>query len=131
MAVGEDMLDTQVAYMDVPAAALAEMDANVSMVDDTHKQSQAEQKNREEATKREDKLKKDIKDALTNLKSNTEAFGKPSLNLTQLSTERRIGFVDMRLEMTKLKESYSKLLEDKTKVLRLNSGIDLTQDEEN
>ena len=33
--------------------------------------------------------------------------------------------------MTKLKESYSKLLEDKTKVLRLNSGIDLTQDEEN
>ena len=131
MAVGEDMLDTQVAYMDVPAAALAEMDANVSMVDNTHKQSQAEQKNREEATKREDKLKKDIKDALTNLKSNTEAFGKPSLNLTQLSTERRIGCVDMWLEMTKLKESYSKLLEDKTKVLGLNSGIDLTQDEEN
>ena len=85
--------------MDVPAAALAEMDANVSMVDDTHKQSQAEQKNREEAIKREDKLKKDIKDALTNLKSNTEAFGKLSLNLTQLSTERRIGFVDMRLEI--------------------------------
>ena len=130
VAVGEDMVDTEVAYMDAPASSLAEMDIKVSTSEDAHKQMQTEQQNREEATAKEAKLKKDIDDALTNLRSNTEAFGKPSLNLTQLSTEGRISFVDMRLEMTKLEESFSKLLHDKTKVLRLDSSIDLGPEED-
>ena len=116
--------------MDVPVAILAEMDLKITTADDTYKQSQMEQKTREEATAKEARKKKDIDDALTSFRTNMEAFGEPSTNLTQLSTEKRISFVDMRSELSKLEESFAKVLLDKTTVLRLDPSQDLSRDDE-
>ena len=130
IAIGEDLLETEIAYMDIPAATLADMDVKVSTAEDTHMQSQREQQTRQDAALNEAKQKKDAEDALTNLRTNIDAFGKPSTVLTQLSADNRISPVDMRSEMTKVEEAFSKLLVDKTKVLSLDSSIDLVQEEE-
>ena len=130
IAVGEEVLDTEVVYMDGPATTLADMDVKISTAEETHSQQKAEQQTREEAAANEAKQKKDINDALTNLRANIEAFGEPSTNLTQLSTGKSISYVDMRSEMSKLEESFAKLLQDKTTVLRLDPSIDLSRDDE-
>ena len=55
-----------------------------------------------------------------------ENFGKPSVNLTELSNEKKISFADMRLELTKLENSQSQLLEERVKVSNLDPSFDLS-----
>ena len=53
IAVGEEVLDTEVAYMDGPATTLADMDVKISTAEETHSQLKAEQQIREEAAANE------------------------------------------------------------------------------
>ena len=55
-----------------------------------------------------------------------EGFGKPSVNLAQLSNEKKISFADMQGEIAKLEDSQSKLLEERVKVTDMDPAADLS-----
>ena len=61
----------------------------------------------EEATK-----KGEFEHALASFKAKLEGFGKPSVNLVEISNEKKISFTDMRSELSKLENSQTKLLEE-------------------
>ena len=126
--VEEDTLEAELTYMDAPSEALAAMDVKISTAEDTHKQSQAEQQTWEERAANEARKQKEVDDARISFNANMEAFGQPSENLGQTSAEKRVSLTDMRAEMKKLEDSFSKLLQDKTKLLALDSAIDLVQE---
>ena len=63
--------------------------------------------------------------SLAALKANIESFGRPATKLTKLTTEKVISCADMRLELVKIETTYSRLLEERTKLINLNPTTDL------
>ena len=105
----EESLEAELTYLDAPANVLSSMDVKVGTSVETEKQEQLREKNAEdEAVKRQESLA-----AQAAFKSKLEGFGKPSVNLTELSTEKNISFLDMRAEVKKLEDMQAKLLEEK------------------
>ena len=55
--------------------------------------------------------------SLAAFKANVESFGNPVAYLTKLSTEKKISYADMRLELGKIEAEMTKLADEKTKPL--------------
>ena len=91
VALEEDQLETEVAYLDSLAGELALMDLKVNTSLETHSQKARQDKaDEDEATR-----KQEFNRALAAFKAKLENFGKPSVNLTELSNEKKISFADM------------------------------------
>ena len=89
---------------------------------ETEKQEQLREKNAEdEAVKRQESLA-----AQAAFKSKLEGFGKPSVNLTELSTEKNISFLDMRAEVKKLEDMQAKLLKERVQFSNRDPSADLS-----
>ena len=118
----EDGLETELAYLDAPAAVLSDLDLRVSTSEQTEEQSRIQQQTEaNEATK-----KQEFEVAKAALKAKIEGFGKPSVNLISLSNEKKISFGDMRSEIKKLEESLAKLMEERVKLGNMDPTADLS-----
>ena len=64
--------------------------------------------------------------SLAAFKANVESFGNPVAYLTKLSTEKKISYTDMRLELSKIETEMAKLAEEKTNLLNIDPSADTT-----
>ena len=122
VAVEEDQLETEGAYLDTVSDELSAMDLKVCTSLDTQNQ----QDKQEKAVEDEAERKRNFEGALAALKTKLESFGKPSANLSELIAEKSISFVDMRLEVSKLEDQQAKLLEERVKVASMDPAADIS-----
>ena len=102
----EDDPEASDSYLDEPSAALASMHVSVSKAVTATNKEAADN----DATMERDRQ---FEGSLAVLKASIEAFGNPIANLRKLSTEKRISFTDMRLELGKIEAEMSKLSAEK------------------
>ena len=115
----EDHEDAADSYLDDPSSTLASMHVSVSKAVAANKEKVA--------TANEVKEKEaQFQGSLAALKANIKSFGSPATNLTRLTTEKVISCADMRIELSKIEATYSKLMDEKTKLINLNPTADLT-----
>ena len=122
IALEEDQVEAEAAYLDGTARELAEMDVKVSTSQETQKQQQLQ----EQADADKAEAKRKFEGAIATLRTKIEGFGKPSANLLELTRDKRISFVDIRQEIQKLEESQAKLLEERGKVVDLDPSADVS-----
>ena len=120
--LAEDQIDTELTYLDAPAVVLSDMDLRVSTAAQTEKQSQIAQQTEADETLRI----QEFTAAQASFRAKLEGFGKPSANLSLLSSEKNISYADMRLEVKKLEDSQNKLLEERVKLVNMDPTADLS-----
>ena len=120
--VPEDQIETELAYLDAPAVLLSEMDLRVSTAAQTERQSQVAAQTEADATLK----KQEFTAAQASFRTKLEGFGKPSANLSLLSSEKNISYADMRLEIKKLENSQAKLVEERVKLVNMDPTADLS-----
>ena len=122
IALEEDQIEAEEVYLEEPANDLSAMDIKVNTSRETHAQQQAQ----EQAVADEAERRRNFEGAVAAFRAKVEGFGKPSVNLAQLSNEKKISFADMRGEIAKLEDSQSKLLEERVKVADMDPAADLS-----
>ena len=122
IALDEDQIETEEAYLNSPAEDLSAMDVKVNTSTQAQNAQQAQDK--ADADKASQKLV--FEGAVASFKTKVESFGKPSVNLQQLINEKTISFADMWLEMTKLENSQAKLLEERVALSNMDPTADLS-----
>ena len=122
IALEEDQIEAEEIYLEDPANDLSAMDIKVNTSRETHAQQQAQ----EQAVADEAERRRNFEGAVAAFRAKVEGFGKPSVNLAQLSNEKKISFADMRGEIAKLEDSQSKLLEERVKVADMDPAADLS-----
>ena len=110
--VDEQVIENEGDYLNGPAEVLSDMDVKVSQAENTADTAASKRK---------------FDTSVSSFKAKIDAFGKPSENITQLSTEKTISFGDMRLELAKIEENYSRLLDDQVKLLEIDPSADITE----
>ena len=127
--VDDDIIAEEASYLDAPAVTLSDMDLRVTQAaenqekvrQDTEKEQQAQQQRDREA----ENVKRKQNRAKAVLKASIEGFGKPSRNLSELSSAKTISFSDMRAEIEKIETSLAKILQEKVNLLDLDPSADL------
>ena len=122
LALEEDQMEAEETYLDALAGELSAMDVKVN----TSKQTQSAQQAQEKALADEAAQKKAFEGAVAAFKAKVEGFGKPSVNLQQLITEKTISYADTRLEISKLESSQAKLLDERVAVSNMDPTADLS-----
>jgi len=97
----EDEMDAEETFMEDPAKVLAEIDIQIGTAKEGQKRLQEELQNKERDDAAATKKQRDS--AVAVFRASVESFGKPSINLAQLSSEGNISVADMRLEISKRK----------------------------
>ena len=115
-------MEAEVTYLDALADELSQMDLKVNTSEETSKQKEQQEKSVAEDTAK----KHEFQCALAALRAKLEGFGKPSINLEDLSREKKISFADMRLELSKLEGSQASLLEERVRVSNMDPSADIS-----
>ena len=120
----DEDLSAEDTYLDDPSDVLAQMKLKIDkLVLETNKKTEDESA---AADKR-----KQFDGLLSTFKADILSFGKPSTNLSQLSSSKTISFKDMRSEVEKIESNLVKLQEERRKLMDLDPTADLTAVHEN